>query len=132
MSIPYDATYIPPAPILQIRLAAPGEQPQVGPLIAIVDTGSDGTLIPTEYLERVEAIGIGDAVLYGVVGEARRVHLNEIDLHIGSLLLPGVVVVGDDHGHEVILGRNILNKLVVLLDGPRRETELFERRPQWR
>jgi hypothetical protein len=72
-----------------------------------VDTGSDGTLIPTEYLEQVEAIGIGDAVLYGVVEEARRVHLYEIDLHIGSLLLPGVVVVGDDHGHEVVLGRNI-------------------------
>ncbi len=84
MSIPYDATYTPPAPILHIRLTAPGEQPQAGPLVAIVDTGSDGTLIPTEYLEQVEAIGMGDAVLYGVVGEARR------------------------------------------------ETKLFERRPQWR
>jgi hypothetical protein len=51
MNVPYDVTYTPPAPILQIRLAAPGEPSQVGPLVAIVDTGSDGTLIPTEYLE---------------------------------------------------------------------------------
>lgn len=102
----------------------------MGPLPAIVDTGSDGTLIPTEYLEQIEAIGMSDAVLYGVVGEARRVHLYEIDLHVGLLLLPGAIVVGDDHGHEAVLGRNILNKLILLLDGPRRETELFERRPQ--
>lgn len=131
MNVPYDTGYTPPAPILEIRLAAPGEAPQVGPLPAVVDTGSDGTLVPTEYLEQAEAIGLGDAILHGIVGEARRVHLFEIDLHVGSLLLPGAVVVGDDHGHEVLLGRNKLNKLILLLDGPRNETELFERRPQW-
>ena len=30
---------------------------------------------------------------------------------------------------EVLLGRNVLNKLVLLLDG--RETELFEKHPQF-
>jgi hypothetical protein len=131
MSLPYDTAYTPPAPMLEIRLAAPGEAPRVGPLPAVVDTGSDGTLVPTEYLEQAEAIDLGDAILYGIVGEARRVHLYEIDLQVGPLLLPGSVVVGDDHGHEVLLGRNVLNKLILLLDGPRNETELFERQPQW-
>ena len=129
MSLPYDATYHPPAPVLSLRLAAPGEPPQVRPLSALVDTGSEGTLFPTHYLEQVEAIDVGDAILHGVLGEAREVHLYEVDLHIGALLLPSIIVVGDDQGSEVLLGRNVLNKLILLLDGRSGETELFEKRP---
>lgn len=132
MNIPYDSSYDPPAPVLSIRLAAPGEPPQVRPLSAVVDTGSDGTLIPTHYLEQVEAIDVGDAILHGVLGEAREIHLYEVDLHIGARLLPSVIVVGDDQGSEVLLGRNVLNKLILLLDGQTGETELFEKRPSWR
>lgn len=130
MSTPYDPAYRPPAPVLSFWLAAPGEPPQVRPLSAVVDSGSDGTLIPTHYLEQVEAIDVGDAILHGVLGEAREVHLYEVDLHIGARLLPSVIVVGDDQGSEILLGRNVLNKLVLLLDGPSSETELFEKRPE--
>jgi len=59
-----------------------GEPPQVRPLSALVDTGSDGTLIPTHSLEQVEAIDVGDAILHGVLGEAREVHLYEADLRM--------------------------------------------------
>jgi hypothetical protein len=82
MSTPYTTAYTPPAPVLNIRLAAPGDAPRVGPLSAVVDTGADGTLIPTEYLEQVEAVGVGDAFLHGVLGETREVHLYEVDLHL--------------------------------------------------
>ena len=132
MNHPYDTAHTPPVPILQIRLTAPGEPPRGGPLTAIVDTGSDGTLVPTDYLEQAEAISLDEAILHGIAGGSRRVHLFELDLYVGSLLLPGVVVAGDDGGREILLGRNVLNKLILLLDGPRRETELFERRPSWR
>lgn len=129
MSTPYDPAYQPPAPVVSIRLAAPGEPPQVRPLSAVVDTGSDGTLIPTHYLEQVEAIDVGDAILHGVLGEAREIHLYEVDLHIGARMLPSVIVVGDDQGSEILLGRDVLNKLILLLDGQNGETELFEKRP---
>jgi hypothetical protein len=65
----------------------------------MVDTGSDGTLVPTDYLERAEAIGLDEAILHGIAGGSRRVQLN---------------------------------KFILLLDGPRHEIELFERRPNWR
>lgn len=130
MSVPYSVGHTPPAPVLNIRIAAPGEKPPMDALSAIVDTGSDGTLIPLRYLEQVEATHLGQATLWGVLGESREVHLYEIDMHIESLVLPGVVVVGDDFGDEFLLGRNILNKLVILLDGLRRETEFFEQRPR--
>lgn len=130
MRVPYSVSHTPPAPVLNIRIAAPGEKPPMDALSAIVDTGSDGTLIPLRYLEQVEATHLGHATLWGILGESREVHLYEVDMHIESLVLPSVVVVGDDFGNEFLLGRNILNKLVILLDGLRRETEFFEQRPR--
>jgi predicted aspartyl protease len=129
MSIPYDSNYAPPAPILKFRLAAPGDTPQGDPLTGIVDTGSDGTLIPSRYLEAVEAINIGDGMFYGVLGEARNVHLYEADISIENPVLPGIVVVGDDFGDEIVIGRNILNRLILLLDGHRSVTDSLEQRP---
>jgi hypothetical protein len=110
-------------------LSAPAEAPRVGPLTAIIDTGADGTLIPTEYLETIEAVGYGEALLHGILGEAREVHLFEVDLHLGSHVLPGVIAVADDYGHDIVLGRNVLNKLILLLDGPGRQADWLERRP---
>ena len=132
MSIPYDTRFSPPAPILYIRLASPGDAPQGESLAGITDTGSDGTLVPIRLLEAVEAIDVGEATLYGVLGETRNVHLYEVDIHIGDLTLPNVIVVGDEHGDEIVIGRNILNGLILLLDGQRRLTDLLERRPNLR
>ena len=129
MSIPYNARYSPPAPVVKFNLAAPGELSHDDPLTGIVDTGSDGTLIPTRYLEMVEAINFGDGILYGVLGEARSIHLYEVDIHIEGLTLPGMIVIGDDFGDDIVIGRNILNRLLLLLDGQQGLTDLLERRP---
>jgi hypothetical protein len=47
-----------------------------------------------------------------------------VDVQVGSLTLPGVYVVGDDLGNEVILGRDVLNRLRLTLDGPALVTRL--------
>lgn len=128
----YDTTFVPPVPVLAVRLAAPGEAHRFGPYFGIVDTGADGTLVPTSFLEQVEAVGIGDAMLYGIFGEAHQVHPYEVDLYLDELSLPGILVAADDFGETVLLGRNVLNKLVLPLDGLAGETEVFEHRPKWR
>ena len=121
----YDAHFDPALPVLSIRLSAPAELSSGEWLTAIVDTGADGTLVPTAYLEVAEAIGVGDAILRSVLGESREVHLFEVDLHFDGLTLPGVLVAADDQGSEVLLGRNVLNKLILLLDGLSGQTEFF-------
>jgi len=37
---------------------------------------------------------------------------------VGDMVLPAVDVVGDRHGAQVLLGRNLLNKLDLRLQGP--------------
>ena len=41
-----------------------------------------------------------------------------------SNYLPGIFVVGDEQGDEIVLGRDVLNKLRIFLDGPARIVEI--------
>ena len=97
----YDKRYSPAAPIFEIRLAAPGEQPKNEALIALIDTGSDGTLIPEQYLEAAEAIAIGEALLSGILGETRQVTIYEVDIHLASSVFPSVTVAANEYSSDI-------------------------------
>jgi hypothetical protein len=59
-------------------------------------------------------------------GERRRVLLFLVDVQIGEVTLPGIEVVGDELSDEVILGRDVMNRLRILLDGPAGITTVTE------
>jgi predicted aspartyl protease len=113
-------------PMLEISLGYSGVAPLIGPIPAVVDTGADGTLIPANILSKFEMAESDRTWIRSQWGEHRSVLTYVVDLHIGSLRLPAVQIVADDRGKEVILGRDVLNKLRVLLDGPAQMTELLE------
>lgn len=114
---PYDATYDPPIPVCGVNLIAPSTGQSIE-LTAIVDTGADGTIVPLHYLQELGARRAFETGLSSQWGERRSVFLYLVDLQIGELILPGIYVVGDELGQEVVLGRNVLNRLRLLLDGP--------------
>jgi predicted aspartyl protease len=93
-------------------------------LQAMIDTGADATIVPVRYLRQIGAQPAFEASLRSHWGERRPVFLYLVDLKTGGLTLPSVFVVGDDRGDETILGRDVLNKLVVTLHGPQRLTEI--------
>lgn len=132
MSEAYLTSYIPPIPALSIHLAPVGAAPQIGPLTAIVDTGADATLIPLRYLDEIEVPADYPAQLRGPWGNARRVQVYTVDIVISDMRLPGIEVVGDEMSNEVILGRSVLNRLVLLLDGPGQQSDVYGQRPRVR
>ncbi len=127
MNTPYDSNYFPPAPVLEIALAYPDEAPLVGPISALVDTGAGGTFIPMAYLKELGVAGDYQTFVYPVFGPAREVYIYTVDLIIGSDRLPAIEVIGDDEGTEFILGRNVLNRLVLCFDGPHAEIKILDR-----
>ncbi|MCZ7674389.1 MAG: hypothetical protein M5U34_48285 [Chloroflexi bacterium] len=46
-------------------------------------------------------------------------------IQVAGLHLVGLYVVGDDQGEDVILGRDVLNKLPVFLDGLKAYTDVL-------
>jgi hypothetical protein len=45
-----------------------------------------------------------------------------LDLRLGKMVQPAVMVAGDAHSQDVLLGRNFLNRLDLRLHGPRLRT----------
>ncbi|MCB0191007.1 MAG: hypothetical protein KDJ65_03610 [Anaerolineae bacterium] len=125
MSHPYLHTYYPAMPSFEIYLGYPDEALGVGPLTAILDTGADSTLIPISLLNQVGAPLSDEARLRSHWGEWRTVSLFTVDIGLDNVRLPAVEVIGDEQGEEIIVGRNILNRLKILFDGPSNRVEIL-------
>ena len=125
MKTAYSTDYVPPAPVLRVHLAEPTVSPRVGPMPALIDTGSDATFVPTALLEKLDVPVIYATGVRSHLGDSvRRVLVYKVDILIKTLRLSSIEVVGDDWGNEIIIGRNALNKMRLVLEGPKQVTEL--------
>ncbi len=125
MKYPYNARYQPTFPILPVVLRNNEQGLRTAVQDALVDTGSDGTLVPIQHLRQILAPALTDTHIRSHWGEWRSVQLFVVDLELGDLRLPNVFVVGDEQDSEIVLGRNVLNKLRLLLDGPANTTDVL-------
>ena len=123
MSQEYNQNYYPPFPQLSVILDSGDER--LGPFLALLDTGADVTFVPTKLLEKVGAIESVQAKIRSHFGEVQPVQLYLTGIHVEGINLVGLYVVGDDEGDEIILGRDVLNKLPLFLDGLEMQTDLL-------
>ncbi len=124
----YDASLDPPAPILPIRVSAPGSEDSVL-LYALVDTGADLSVLPEGLVLEIGLPAVSRAQVCGFDRAFRSVMLHAATLEIaGRTTICEVLAFGDD----ALIGRDLLNRHAILLDGPRQFLELKEsekRRP---
>ncbi len=127
MSTPYLAKKkVSAIPILSLFFGRVDERPYVGPFDAIVDTGADMTVFPLSLLHQAKARSTGDGQLRTAFGDVHAVTFFLIDVQIENFVLPAVLVAGDKNVQEITLGRNVLNKLAILLDGPQEQTQILK------
>ncbi len=126
MKFVYDTTYFPPAPHVEVRFGAPDESLKVGPLLAFVDSGADGTLVPAHYVHSLQLEIYDNKALIDYLGDRRMVATYRLDVGIGDIRLPSIEVVADENSSEIIIGRNVLNMLRVFLDGPKQIVDISE------
>jgi len=124
MTYHYSHHYYPPAPMADITVISVAEGLRVGPLSAFIDSGADGTIIPIRYLDEIRAPSTTEMTIRSQWGDRYHVLLYLVDLQMGDITIPGLEVVGDEIANEVILGRDVLNRLQLLLDGPRERIKI--------
>ena len=132
----YSHDKFPPAPVLSVSLSQPGEASPGQTRPALVDTGGDFTTVPLSWLLEIDAPEVRMAYLRGLWSEQRAVTLYLVDVHLENGVLPGMEVIGIDEDdieteadREIVLGRNVLNQLILLLDGPNQQMDILDQRP---
>jgi len=120
----YSQSYFPPAPLLQVRFGKPEDMRFTGSVEGIVDTGADITIAPIQLMREIGATIGSLQTIRSQWGEARTVKLYLADVEVEGINFPGIWVVGDERGKEVVLGRNLLNRMRILLNGLSEKIEI--------
>lgn len=120
-AFPYNKVdYYPAAPVADITITATKRIT----LSALVDSGSDTSMMPLTALTAIEAEYLETKRVRGLFGHARNADLYLVDVQLGDYRVPAVRVIGVPSGETAIIGRDILNHLIVVLDGIALITEI--------
>jgi len=114
---PYSRNYQPAMPVIEVGLGKGGQREPGLLRIALVDSGADGTRVPVDLLDEIGARLVGAARIKGILGDSQVADIYLVSLRVGPHLLSTLRVVAAAEGDEIILGRNVLNQLVVTLNG---------------
>ncbi|HEY4691555.1 MAG TPA: hypothetical protein VIK33_19765 [Anaerolineae bacterium] len=123
MREPYSRNVRPAMPALRVKLYSPDTDRTTESLLALVDTGADATIVPVRELLEIGAEETAPGWLRGITGERIPVALYFIDIHLAHMTMPGVRVIASATEGFTLLGRDVLNKLPLLLDGPQQQAE---------
>jgi predicted aspartyl protease len=124
---PYERVkYYPSAPVLDITVrSSPAlNQPGGETIRVLVDSGADATMLPETLLVNIGAQRIDRRRSRGIYGQVRTVSLYLVDVQIGLLVIPSIQAIGIAADDEPLLGRDVLNHLIVTLDGIGGVTEI--------
>lgn len=122
---PHNRAYTPPIPSLRIIVQSPNGQ-ATEPLSAVLDSGADITLVSLNLLEQINAPEQDEVRLRSHWGDYIGLTTYLVEIRFGIETLPAIEVVGDLHTrNEVLLGRDVLNKLSLLINGPQQTTEII-------
>ena len=110
----------PQAPYVLLNVTHPTEEDTARDIPALVDTGADQTILPTKLLELLRVPESGAATIRGFDNKPDVYKLYVIRLQIRDLPVIELEVVGSEAVTHAIVGRDVLNRYDIRLDGPNR------------
>ena len=118
LTFDYDTSYNPSAPVIEIGVGPSDGTPARIRVQALIDTGSDASMFPLSLLKQAGGRYIRRRAIRGVTGDRLAVNLYLVAIHIGTQTIPGIQAAASPDSSEVLLGRDVLNHLMTMLDGP--------------
>jgi hypothetical protein len=124
MRYPYVQQITPPAPFVHVFLSKPNEPPALINIPAQVDPGAAKSVLPTRYAEELGLMELDKVEVagFGFIKENVPTFL----VQLGLRELPPMVleVLAHDGEPYVLLGRDVLNRYRIVLDGPNLTLEI--------
>jgi predicted aspartyl protease len=120
-----DRGFDPPAPVVPVLVAAPGEIDRA--LVqGKLDTGADLCAVPDRLVGELDLAPVRLVRAAGFGGALSEAPVYRVDLEVDGMRFPRVEALTTRRPY-VIVGRNVLRHLILRVDGPRERLEL--RRP---
>ncbi|GJM40503.1 MAG: hypothetical protein DHS20C20_07850 [Ardenticatenaceae bacterium] len=113
----YDRRFLPPAPVVTLTVDGYSNDVQPTTIQAMVDSGADGTMLPTAVLTQIEASYVDSVRMSGVTGAVERRDRYRVRLQIGDIVIKGIDAIAVESENEGLIGRDVLNQLIVTLNG---------------
>ncbi len=125
MILPYSTSIFPPVPVLEVLLSAPAMDDWQGAFTAIIDSGADITIIPFTIVQSLNSLALRPVVLSSQWRDRHSAYIYKVDIRVNGMIFPAVDVAGDPGSEDILLGRNVLNRLDLRLEGPSLRTHLL-------
>jgi predicted aspartyl protease len=118
----------PPAPVASVTLRHLETGAALFDVPMLIDTGADVTLLPRDVVEKIGVIPVPEKVceVQGFDGSVQFAEMVQLELVFLGKKFRGQFLVTDQP--QGILGRNILNAVALLLDGPHINWDEYKRR----
>jgi hypothetical protein len=117
----YDASqFYPPAPVAHVTLRNPSTAASVSEIHLLIDSGADVKLLPRRAVEMLN-VPFAEQLyeLIGFDGSKSRVQAASLEMILLGRMFQGRYLLIDDV--RGILGRDVLNHIAIILDGPHQE-----------
>jgi predicted aspartyl protease len=113
----YSRDYDPVAPVIEIHVRdIERAEPEIS-IIALIDSGSDATLLPADVIHATRAQYANTRRIRGILGAPSVVDTYMVSIRIGTHTVQAIEAVAVNDVDEAVLGRDVLNQLVIVLNG---------------
>lgn len=114
----YTTALTPPAPVVNVTIVCPATGTRLEGQPAQIDTGADRSVLPGRAVAALGLVEDGRLRFQGFAGGVVELPIFLVDLRIQDLPAVTVRAVLGEHEPLILLGRDILNSLRLVLDGP--------------
>jgi predicted aspartyl protease len=118
----YSAAFTPPAPILWVVAKAPHGS-DARRLEGKIDTGSDICALPEFVMEELDPSPVRIVRAAGFSGSPVEMVVYRVDLEVEGMAFSRVEALSTRRSYAIV-GRNVLRRLILTLNGPRSELVL--------
>jgi predicted aspartyl protease len=123
MEYEYSERFTPLAPVVEISISAPFSESSVSSL-ALVDSGADITIISHHIISRLKLRRVDSTLVSGFDRKAVETTVYSAALSIENVIKPQIYRVLSWEEDYTLIGKDLLNKLIVVLNGQKGKLNL--------
>jgi hypothetical protein len=114
----YNQQVTPPAPFVHVSLRPPYEGPAGVEVPAQIDTAADVSVIPARLVAELQLVPLDSVLALGFGGHLLTLPTFLVEIRLRELEPVTVKVLASHDESYALLGRDVLNRYTIVLDGP--------------